>query len=56
MDDGCGLTNVSQGVTHSGLDNMRQRLAEAGGLCEIQAGEDGRGTHVRFTVPLRPAV
>jgi len=55
VDDGCGLKDAASGVTHSGLNNMRQRLSEAGGLCEIQTGENGRGTHVKFTVPLRPA-
>ena len=35
-----------------GLANMRRRLAEIGGACEIRS-EPGRGTTVTFTVPLR---
>jgi signal transduction histidine kinase len=31
---------------------MKQRLAEIGGVCEI-ASEPGKGTTVKFTVPLR---
>jgi signal transduction histidine kinase len=53
VDDGRGLKDATSGVTHSGLNNMRQRLAEVGGLCEIQPGPDGRGTEVRFAMPLR---
>jgi signal transduction histidine kinase len=55
VDEGCGLKEVASGVTHSGLNHMRQRMAEAGGICEIQGGENGRGTHVKFTMPLRTA-
>jgi signal transduction histidine kinase/ligand-binding sensor domain-containing protein len=36
----------------NGLANMRRRLAEIGGACEIQS-EPGRGTEVKFTVPIR---
>jgi signal transduction histidine kinase/ligand-binding sensor domain-containing protein len=36
----------------NGLINMKQRLAEIGGVCEI-ASEPGKGTTVNFTVPLR---
>jgi len=36
----------------NGLDNMRRRLVEIGGSCEILSGP-GRGTTVTFTVPLR---
>ena len=35
-----------------GLANMRRRLAEIGGACEVRS-EPGRGTTVTFTVPLR---
>jgi signal transduction histidine kinase len=52
-DDGRGLCEPAAGVSHRGLDNMRQRLAEAGGVCEINPGGGGRGTRVRFIVPLR---
>jgi signal transduction histidine kinase len=36
----------------NGLANMRRRLVEIGGACEIHS-ERGRGTTVAFTVPLR---
>ena len=36
----------------NGLINMKQRLAEIGGVCEI-ASEPGKGTTVKFTAPLR---
>ncbi len=36
----------------NGLTNIQQRLAEIGGDCEIQS-EPGRGTSVKFSVPLR---
>ena len=52
-DDGWGLNRQAAGVSHSGLDNMRQRLAEAGGVCEISPGENDRGTRVKFTIPLK---
>jgi len=35
----------------NGLENMRRRLQEIGGICEIQS-EPGRGTRVIFTVNL----
>jgi len=35
----------------NGLANMRRRLSEIGGVCEVQS-EDGRGTAVKFFVPL----
>jgi signal transduction histidine kinase/ligand-binding sensor domain-containing protein len=36
-----------------GLTNMRQRMAEIGGHCEIRSVR-GQGTNVRFIVPLTP--
>lgn len=51
-DNGRGFTGPPAGVSHSGLENMRQRLAEIGGVCEITAGVAGTGTQVRFTLPL----
>jgi len=51
-DDGRGLGQPGSGATHSGLDNMRQRLAEVGGTCDLGPGEDGGGTRVRLQVPL----
>jgi signal transduction histidine kinase len=38
----------------NGLRNMRQRLADIGGLCKIE-GEPGQGTTIRLTIPLKPA-
>jgi signal transduction histidine kinase len=54
-DDGRGLAGASAGATHSGLENMRQRLAEVGGECAWNPGTGGRGTCVRMTVPLPAA-
>jgi signal transduction histidine kinase len=36
----------------NGLSNMRQRLAEIGGRCDI-ASAPGKGTRVAFTVTLQ---
>ena len=44
-----GAGRIARG---NGLANMRRRLAEIGGTCEIRS-EPGRGTTVTFTVPLR---
>ena len=38
--------------SRNGLANMRQRLAEIGGCCEISSAP-GKGTRVTFTVPLK---
>jgi signal transduction histidine kinase len=52
MDDGRGFVPGAAGVAHSGLEQMRQRLAELGGLCQIGPGEEGCGTLVRLVLPL----
>ena len=50
-DNGCGLVGAPAGtIDHSGLNNMRQRLAEFGGHCDIGSGDGGRGTCARFTL------
>lgn len=49
-DDGRGFTPVPNG-DGDGLDNMRRRLAECGGSCEISSAA-GRGTSVSFKIPL----
>ena len=49
-DNGHGFSTPPAGQTHSGLDNMRQRLSEIGGQCEIGAGENNRGTRVSLTI------
>jgi signal transduction histidine kinase len=51
-DDGRGFDQPAAGVSHSGLENMRQRLAEIGGVCHIGPGENGRGVCVRFAMPV----
>jgi len=55
-DDGCGPAGMEseRARTRSGLTNMRRRLAEVGGQCEIGPAA-GRGTRVRLTVPLARA-
>jgi|GEM_PF-385321 len=53
-DDGRGFTPgpVAEGSGHgNGLHNMRQRLAECGGRCEISSAP-GRGTQIVFSLPL----
>ena len=48
-DDGCGFGEKEQ---HGyGLDNLRARMAECGGRCEL-SGFEGRGARVRLTVPM----
>lgn len=49
-DDGRGFTPGPNG-DGDGLDNMRRRLAECGGTCEISSAA-GRGTTVHFKIPL----
>jgi signal transduction histidine kinase len=41
----------SQSAAGDGLRNMRQRLADIGGLCSINS-EPGHGTTVQFLLPL----
>ena len=60
-DNGCGfdaaaangpaLINGERSVRRNGLANMRQRLEEIGGRCEIRS-ERGRGTQVSFFLPV----
>lgn len=51
-DDGLGMAGKSGGVDHSGLENMRLRLAEIGGKCEINSPPGGSGTEIHFILPL----
>jgi signal transduction histidine kinase len=53
-DDGRGFRPAAAAGTGNGLANMQRRLADIGGQCQIES-EPGRGTRVRFTVPLRTA-
>ena len=50
-DNGRGLGDLSGKQLRNGLKNMRKRLVEVHGDCEITAGANG-GTIVRLTVPL----
>jgi signal transduction histidine kinase len=49
-DDGQGFAAASEDALADGLGNMRQRLAEVGGDCEIQS-QPGRGTRVQIHFP-----
>lgn len=49
-DDGLGFAGAGSG-DGDGLGNMRRRLAESGGVCDISSAP-GRGTTVTFTLPL----
>lgn len=52
IDDGCGFEPAAAaGGSRDGLINMRQRLADIGGECQVESAP-GRGTAVRFLVPL----
>jgi signal transduction histidine kinase len=51
-DDGCGFEKVEPSLDQSGLNNMRHRLGELGGQCEITAGDRACGTRVSFSVAL----
>lgn len=52
-DDGCGFNpaRISRSGQQDGLNNMRERMRELGGSCEIDS-RPGGGTRVHFTVPL----
>ncbi len=52
-DDGRGFT-PGPNVDGDGLDNMRRRLTECGGTCEISSSA-GRGATVHFKIPLTPS-
>jgi signal transduction histidine kinase len=52
-DDGCGFEPGSARPGADGLRNMRERLEQLGGCCEIVTGS-GKGTRVVFRVPARP--
>jgi signal transduction histidine kinase len=61
-DNGCGLngsavqpdsdSNSGRIESGNGLANMKLRLEEIRGRCELSS-ETGRGTCVKFTVPLK---
>jgi signal transduction histidine kinase len=51
-DNGRGLAANARTGKRDGMDNMRERIEKLGGRFEI-AGEAGKGTVVRFQVPLK---
>ncbi len=51
-DDGRGLEPGPLAAGADGLSNLRERLDRLGGTCNIES-QPGRGTSVRFTLPLR---
>ena len=50
-DDGCGFDRPTEDAWADGLHNMRQRLTEIGGECQIQS-HVGRGTVIVVELPL----
>jgi signal transduction histidine kinase len=50
QDNGRGFNQGNESKRCNGLKNMRQRLEEIGGRCEV-ASKLGVGTSVRFTIP-----
>ena len=50
-DDGCGFDPATARSEADGLGNMRHRLGQIGGRCELSSV--GKGTTVTFTLPLR---
>jgi signal transduction histidine kinase len=51
-DDGVGMPAAA---ALSGLANLRRRASELGGTLVLAPGSDGRGTTLRWQVPLQPA-
>jgi signal transduction histidine kinase len=52
LDDGCGFDTSAGHPGHFGLESMRSRASELGGLLTIRS-TPGRGTIVRVEVPVR---
>jgi signal transduction histidine kinase len=51
-DNGCGLPSGARADEMDGIANMKARIEKLGGRFEI-AGEPGRGTTLRFSMPLQ---
>jgi signal transduction histidine kinase len=51
-DDGLGFNDAPDDALADGLRNMRQRLAEMGGVCSIES-RPGAGARICFEVPWR---
>jgi signal transduction histidine kinase len=50
-DNGCGLDLAAANSIGNGLENMRRRLQQIGGRCEIDSAP-GRGVKIDFIVPI----
>jgi signal transduction histidine kinase len=50
-DNGRGFDPARQPVRGNGLPNMRKRLEDAGGQCELESAP-GKGTRVKFSITL----
>lgn len=56
-DDGTGLPAGAASASGNGLANMRKRMIELGGACDLRSpAGSGKGTLVRLTVPLGSVV
>ncbi len=51
-DNGCGLDLAAANSIGNGLENMRRRLQQIGGRCEIVSAP-GQGVKIDFIVPIR---
>jgi signal transduction histidine kinase len=51
-DDGTGIEGETDPLLQDGLNNMKSRIAELGGLCTFSS-PGGTGTRVEFFVPLK---
>jgi signal transduction histidine kinase len=54
-DDGRGFDPSHNYEGHYGLQNMRERMARAGGFLEVESGANS-GTVVRASMPIKPAM
>jgi signal transduction histidine kinase len=51
-DDGRGIPEEKRSTGQDGLSNIHTRMAQIGGCCEMLSGDSGKGTLVRFILPL----
>jgi len=51
-DNGCGFDASQANQERNGLTNMKRRMTEIGGVCEVSSGV-GEGCRVSFRVPLK---
>lgn len=52
-DNGNGLPHDWQRPGHFGLRGLRERLESLGGALRVSAGEDGKGTRIEASIPLK---